>query len=138
MEACWVDKVFANDLNGESAGAYTLVSLRLGFEQKLGGRKLNEFARIDNILDQEHVGPAIASASNGSIIRARARDELHCGCVAKLSILKAIVVLAMMTQAGILRGTVHLPRRSGLTFSTLVAPAGDGSGRGFPGSKIDR
>jgi len=41
VEARWVDKVFTNDLNDESADAYTLVNVRFGFEQKLGGWKLN-------------------------------------------------------------------------------------------------
>jgi iron complex outermembrane receptor protein len=65
VEARWVDKVFTNDLNDESADAYTLVNLRFGFEQKLGGWKLNEFARVDNIFDEQYVGSVIVNASNG-------------------------------------------------------------------------
>ena len=65
VEARWVDKVFTNDLNDESADAYTLVNVRFGFEQKLGGWKLNEFARVDNIFDEEYVGSVIVNASNG-------------------------------------------------------------------------
>jgi len=65
LEAHWVDKVFTNDLNSESADAYTLVNLRASFEQKAGSWKLYEFARVDNILDKEYVGSVIVNASNG-------------------------------------------------------------------------
>lgn len=65
VEARWIDKVFTNDLNDASADAYTLVNLRLGFEQKLGGWKLNEFTRVDNIFDEMYVGSVIVNASNG-------------------------------------------------------------------------
>jgi iron complex outermembrane recepter protein len=65
LEAHWVDKVFTNDLNSESADAYTLVNLRATFEQKAGNWKLYEFARVDNIFDKEYVGSVIVNASNG-------------------------------------------------------------------------
>ncbi len=65
VEARWVDKVFVNDLNSESADAYTLVNLRASFEQKFGGWKLNEFARVDNIFDKMYVGSVIVNASAG-------------------------------------------------------------------------
>jgi iron complex outermembrane receptor protein len=66
LEARWIDKVFTNDLNDESAGAYTLVNLRAAFEQKLAGWKLIEFARVDNIFNEEYVGSVIVNASNGA------------------------------------------------------------------------
>ena len=65
VEARWVDKVFVNDLNSESADAFTLVNIRASLEQKLGGWKLSEFARIDNIFDKEYVGSVIVNASAG-------------------------------------------------------------------------
>jgi iron complex outermembrane receptor protein len=65
VEARWVDKVFTNDLNDQSADAFTVVNLRVGLEQKLGTWKLNEFARVDNIFDEQYVGSVIVNASNG-------------------------------------------------------------------------
>jgi iron complex outermembrane receptor protein len=65
VEARWVDKVFTSDLNDESAEAYTLVNLRASLEQKFGGWRVSEFARVDNILDEEYVGSVIVNASNG-------------------------------------------------------------------------
>ncbi|MBI3526495.1 MAG: TonB-dependent receptor [Betaproteobacteria bacterium] len=46
VEARWIDKVFTNDLNDESADAYALVNLRFGFEQKLGGWELNRSGNL--------------------------------------------------------------------------------------------
>jgi len=65
VEAHWVDKVFTNDLNDEAAEAYTLVNLRFGFQQKAGAWKVNEFARVDNLFNEEYVGSVIVNASNG-------------------------------------------------------------------------
>jgi iron complex outermembrane recepter protein len=65
VEARWVDKVYTSDLNDQSADAYAVVNLRFGFDQKFGGWKLNEFARIDNLFDKEYVGSVIVNASNG-------------------------------------------------------------------------
>lgn len=64
LEARWVDKVFTNDLNDESADAYTVVNWRLGFEQKFGGLRLTEFARVDNIFDEEYVGSVIVNEAS--------------------------------------------------------------------------
>lgn len=66
VEARWVDKVFTSDLNDESAGAYTLVNLRASLEQKFGGWKFSEFARVDNIFGEEYVGSVIVNASSGA------------------------------------------------------------------------
>lgn len=65
IEGRWIDKVFVNDLNSESADAYTLVNLRASLEQKVNGWKFSEFARADNIFDEQYVGSVIVNASNG-------------------------------------------------------------------------
>jgi iron complex outermembrane receptor protein len=64
VETRWIDKVFTNDLNDESADDYAVVNVRASFEQRLGAWKLNEFGRIDNIFDEEYVGSVIVNASN--------------------------------------------------------------------------
>ena len=64
LEARWADKVFTNDLNDESADTYTVVNWRVGFEQKSGGWRLTEFARVDNIFDEEYVGSVIVNEAN--------------------------------------------------------------------------
>ena len=65
IEARWMDEVFTNDLNNESAGEYTVVNWRLGLEQKFGAWRLSEFARVDNIFDEEYVGSVIVNEANG-------------------------------------------------------------------------
>jgi len=65
LEARWVDKVYTSDLNDESAAAYTLVNLRAGFEQKFRAWTLSQYARVDNIFNQQYVGSVIVNASNG-------------------------------------------------------------------------
>jgi len=64
VEARWVDKVFTNDLNDESADSYSVLGWRGGFEQRTGGWKLAEFARVDNLLDEEYVGSVIVNEAN--------------------------------------------------------------------------
>lgn len=63
VEARWVDKVYANDINDEFADAYTVVNWRLGFEQNSQGWRFTQFARIDNILDEQYVGSVIVNDS---------------------------------------------------------------------------
>lgn len=65
VEARWVDKVYTSDLNDESADDYAVVNLRFGLDQKVGGWKFNEFARVDNLLDKEYVGSVIVNATSG-------------------------------------------------------------------------
>jgi iron complex outermembrane receptor protein len=65
VEARWMDEVFANDLNDESAQDYTVVNLRAGLAQRIGGWRLAEFARVDNLFDEEYVGSVIVNESNG-------------------------------------------------------------------------
>jgi iron complex outermembrane receptor protein len=64
LEARHVGQVYANDLNDESADAYTVVNLRAGLTQKTAGWVLTEFARVDNALDKEYIGSLIVNESN--------------------------------------------------------------------------
>lgn len=64
IEGRWVDEVFTNDLNDESADSYTIFNWRAGFEQRTGGWRLTQFVRIDNLLDEEYVGSVIVNESN--------------------------------------------------------------------------
>ncbi|OYW33959.1 MAG: TonB-dependent receptor, partial [Methyloversatilis sp. 12-65-5] len=49
-------RMYANDTNDARVGGYGIASIRGGFTQTVGGWKLNEFARIDNLFDKEYVG----------------------------------------------------------------------------------
>jgi iron complex outermembrane recepter protein len=63
-EVRWMDEVFTNDMNDESTEDYTLVNLRFGLEQRIGGWHLTEFARVDNVFDEEYVGSVIVNEGN--------------------------------------------------------------------------
>ncbi|HEX7811027.1 MAG TPA: TonB-dependent receptor [Burkholderiales bacterium] len=63
-EVRWMDEVFTNDMNDESAEDYTVVNLRFGLEQRTGGWHLTEFARVDNVFDEEYVGSVIVNEGN--------------------------------------------------------------------------
>ncbi len=58
-------KVYVNDPNTEAASAYTVWSLRAGFEQRGRDWRIAEFVRIDNVSDRQYIGSVIVAESNG-------------------------------------------------------------------------
>jgi len=64
-EVRWNGQVQVNDTNTQTAEDYTVVSLRGGFEQQLGNWRLSEFARVDNLLDEEYIGAVYVNDANG-------------------------------------------------------------------------
>jgi iron complex outermembrane receptor protein len=65
VEVRWQDKVYVNDVNSEFADAFTVVNLRAGLEQRSGRWRFTEFARVDNVLDEEYIGGVIVNDGNG-------------------------------------------------------------------------
>jgi iron complex outermembrane receptor protein len=65
VEVRWQDKVYVNDVNSEYADAFTVVNLRAGLEQLSGRWRFTEFARVDNVLDEEYIGGVIVNDGNG-------------------------------------------------------------------------
>ncbi len=66
MEVRWMDKVFVNDVNTDRADAFTVVNWRLALEQKSGGWRFNEFARVNNLFDEKYVGSVVLNDSGGA------------------------------------------------------------------------
>jgi iron complex outermembrane recepter protein len=66
VEARWVDKVYVNDVNTESADAYTVVNWRLAFRQVSGGWRFTEFARVNNLFDEKYSGSVVLNDSNSA------------------------------------------------------------------------
>lgn len=64
IEARWNGKAYVNDTNTATADSYFLVNLRAGFEQKLGTWRLREFARVDNVFDEEYIGAIYVNDQN--------------------------------------------------------------------------
>lgn len=65
LEVRQVAKVHVNDINSDAAPAYTVANLRLGFEQRLGGWRMKEFYRVDNIGDRKYAGSVIVNEGSG-------------------------------------------------------------------------
>jgi len=65
VEARHSGKIYVNDANTESAGAYTVWNLRAGFEQRGRNWRISEFVRVDNVTDRQYIGSVIVAESNG-------------------------------------------------------------------------
>ena len=56
--------IAANDVNAESSGGYAITNLRLLARQTVGGWKISEFVRVDNIFDRAYVGSVIVNQAS--------------------------------------------------------------------------
>jgi iron complex outermembrane receptor protein len=64
FEVRHVARVYVNDINSDAAAAYTVATLRFGFEQKFAGWKTKEFYRVDNLSDRKYAGSVIVNEGN--------------------------------------------------------------------------
>ena len=64
LEAVHFGRMAVDDLNSDRTSSATVFNLRLGWEQRLGGWKLREYLRIDNLADKSYVGSVIANDGN--------------------------------------------------------------------------
>ncbi len=60
-----VSDVTVNDLGSETAPGYALLHLQAGRDWRIGNGSLHGFVRIDNVLDQRHIGSVIVNEGNG-------------------------------------------------------------------------
>jgi iron complex outermembrane receptor protein len=65
VELHHVGKVYVDEANSDAASAYTIGSLRAGFEQQPGRWRLREFVRVDNVTDHRYVGSVIVAEARG-------------------------------------------------------------------------
>jgi iron complex outermembrane receptor protein len=61
IEAVHTGRLFVNDTNDDFAPAVSLLNLRAGFAQRLGGWEVEEFLRIDNATDRGYSGSVIVN-----------------------------------------------------------------------------
>ena len=64
LEAVHQGGMWVDDLNSDRTAAYTVFNLRMGLEQKLGGWRLREFVRVNNLADKAYVGSVVANDGN--------------------------------------------------------------------------
>lgn len=76
LETRYSSKVFIDDVNSDAAGAYTVFNWKGGFEQRLGGLRLKEFLRIENLGDKRYVGGVLVNSASGAFAPAPGRNYL--------------------------------------------------------------
>jgi iron complex outermembrane receptor protein len=64
LEGRWNGKVLVNDINTVSTDSYFVANLRAGFEQKIGNWRFTEFARVDNLFDEDYIGAVYVNDAN--------------------------------------------------------------------------
>ncbi|HEY5761981.1 MAG TPA: TonB-dependent receptor, partial [Rhodocyclaceae bacterium] len=62
VEANYIGRTYVNDLNADSVEPSTVVNWRLSFTQQLGRFTLSEFARVENLFDEDYVGGVLVNA----------------------------------------------------------------------------
>jgi len=64
LEARHNSKVYVNDINTDSAHAYTIFNIRAGFEQNLANWRFTEYVRVENLSDKNYIGSVRVNDSN--------------------------------------------------------------------------
>ncbi len=64
VELVHTGRLYANDVNDESAASSTVFNLRAGLAQQAGGWRFNEWLRLDNIADRSYAGSVIVNEAN--------------------------------------------------------------------------
>lgn len=57
-------RIYADDRDSQTAGSYTIASLRFGLEQQTRGWDFSEFVRVDNIGNRAYIGSVIVNETN--------------------------------------------------------------------------
>jgi iron complex outermembrane receptor protein len=65
LEIIYHDRIFANDVNSEAAGRYTIANARLGYAHRADRWQLMEFLRVDNLSSRKYIGSVIVNEANG-------------------------------------------------------------------------
>ncbi|MEG0488260.1 MAG: TonB-dependent receptor, partial [Acinetobacter sp.] len=64
LDVRYMDKIYVDDLNTDTAPSYTLSSVNVGYIWKDNDWKVRSFARVDNLFDQDYVGSVIVNDGN--------------------------------------------------------------------------
>jgi len=65
VDVRYMDKVYVDDANTDTAPSYTTVSANVGYIWKNDDWKVRSFARVDNLFDRNYVGSVIVNDGNG-------------------------------------------------------------------------
>ncbi|HCW4112533.1 TPA: TonB-dependent receptor [Acinetobacter baumannii] len=64
VDVQYMDKVYVNDTNSDSAPSYSVTSANVGYAWVMGDWKVNSFARVDNLFDKKYAGSVIVNDGN--------------------------------------------------------------------------
>lgn len=64
IDAQYMDKVYVDDINSDTAPSFTIASIYTGYAWKYADWGINGFARIDNLFDKNYAGSVIVNDSN--------------------------------------------------------------------------
>lgn len=64
LEARYMDKIYVDDINSDTAPSYTVVAANVGYLWVNRDWKVNSYARVDNLFDRNYVGSVIVNDSN--------------------------------------------------------------------------
>ena len=65
LDVRYIDKLYVDDVNSDTAPSYTLTSANVGYVWKNANWKVRTFARVDNLFDEDYVGSVIVNDGNG-------------------------------------------------------------------------
>ncbi|HWA14075.1 MAG TPA: TonB-dependent receptor [Burkholderiales bacterium] len=85
FEARWHGDVMVDDVNSEKADDYFVAAVRAGFRQASGDWRFSEFARVDNLFDEEYIGAVLVNGGNGRFYAPAAERSYTVGLTASYS-----------------------------------------------------
>lgn len=65
LDVRYNDRIFVDDINSDTAPAYTVASAHIGYVWRSDDWEVNTFARIDNLFDKNYIGSVIVNDGNG-------------------------------------------------------------------------
>jgi iron complex outermembrane recepter protein len=84
VEALYRSRVWADDVNSESAGAYAVFNLVFGLVQRGSGWRISEYVRLDNLADRNYAGSVIVNEGNRRFYEPSPRRSISAGIQASV------------------------------------------------------
>lgn len=79
LEARYMDKIYVDDINSDTAPSYTVVAANVGYLWVNKDWKVNTYARVDNLFDRNYIGSVIVNDSNSRFFESADRRNFNVG-----------------------------------------------------------
>lgn len=83
LEARYMDKIYVDDINSDTAPSYTVVAANVGYLWVNKDWKVNTYARVDNLFDRNYIGSVIVNDSNSRFFEPADRRNFNVGVLIK-------------------------------------------------------